>query len=556
MDDFLIDDVIDITLEQLGYSQLREGQIEPIKSLLKENNTFVVLPTGAGKSLIYAMVCRAAKWKTVVFSPLVALMQDQVQSMCRKGIKAAYLSSVNKIQHPIILQEWMRGELEMLYIAPERLDNPMLLNALEIQKPDFAVLDEAHCMSKWSSSFRPKYAKCGTMVDMFSPKAVVALTATATKEIIADVKRILHIPDAVLCKHFLPRTNLNLSSSSVSTDKELHSEILRLCRKVSGSVLVYCSTVKQVATIAHYLGSAGESVTVYHAQMESDDARTESMHSFMEGRSRICVATNAFGMGIDKADIECVIHAQCPSSVEAIAQETGRAARDGRQAICHMFDTKYGRDMQDWFFRMENPEPAILRRTFAFLKDRADSNNEVAITVADMVRVLGDVGVEGAINYMMSLGIIERYAPKDRIYEITLCYKEGDKSTSLRKEIMGVIQRSGVKVREVDMDMSDGSMRKGTTYQIDINTIAALIGKPVTSVSLQFNNMRKDGYLSLKAPYGGSITKILRELADDDIEAAKYRWRSELKKIHDVRNYMNTPDKDKHKFLQDYFDLD
>lgn len=557
MNAFLIDDVIDVTLEQLGYSHLRDGQLDPIRNLLQEKNTFVILPTGAGKSLIYAMVCRAAKWRTIVFSPLVALMYDQVQSMCRKGIKAAALSSQNEIQHPTILQDWRRGELEMLYVAPERLDNPLFISAMDEQRPDFIVLDEAHCMSKWSATFRPKYAKCGSMVEKYKPKAVAALTATATKEIVDDVKKILQIPDAVICRHFVPRTNLILQSSYATSDTELHSGILKLCREVTGSVIVYCATVKQVSIIAHYLGSAGESVTIYHGQMESVSARTESMDAFMSGRARICVATNAFGMGIDKPDIECIIHAQCPSSVEAIAQETGRAARDGRRAICHMFDTVYGRNMQDWFFQMENPEPSILRRTFAFLKNRADSNNEVAVTVADMVRILGDVGVEGAINYMTHLGIIERYKSANKIYEVIIWYVEGeDKTTSMRKEIMEAIRRSGVKTGEMLPPNKFGMNRAGDIYEVDINTLCALLGKPVTSIQTQFNNMRKDKYFEYKPPYAGSVTKILRDLTEDDITAAKDRWRIELKKIKDVRAYMATPDKDKHQFLQNYFAME
>lgn len=555
IDEFLINDVIDLTLNQLGYNELRQGQREPVYNLLREKNTFVILPTGAGKSLIYALVCKAANWKTIVFSPLVALMQDQVQSMCRKGVRAAALSSQTTTTNPITLQEWRNGELEMLYVAPERLDNPEFISALEITKPDFVVLDEAHCMSKWSATFRPKYARCGELVQKYNPKAVVALTATATTEIIADVRKILNIPDAVICRHYPARTNLILKSSRIY-DSDLNRHVLAACREVTGSVIVYCATVKQVIELTSFLQNAGESVTFYHGQITNADIRTSNMKRFMSGECRICVATNAFGMGIDKPDIEAIIHAQCPSSVEAIAQETGRAARDGRKAICHMFDTQYGRSMQDWFFKMENPEPNILRRTYQFLCSHADSNNEVAVTIADMVKILQDVSVEGAINYMIHLGVIERYKPTQHTYKVVIL-KDHSAAPKNRAELLRLIQKYGTHKGSISIkpNMAATEECPADKYEIVIETLAELFEKPVDAIKRQFLQMRKEGYFIYDNPYAGSVTRILRELSSEDIEAAKDRWRIESKKIMDVRKYMSTPDDKKHEFLQEYFAL-
>ena len=556
IDDFLINDVIDLTLAQLGYNELRQGQRDPVYNLLQEKDTFVILPTGAGKSLIYALVCKAAGWKTIVFSPLIALMQDQVASMCRKGVRAAALSSQTAATNPLTLQEWRNGEIEMLYVAPERLDNPEFISALSVTPPDFVVLDEAHCMSKWSATFRPKYARCGELVQQYRPKAVAALTATATTEIIADVRKILSIPEAVVCRHYPSRTNLDLRSARIS-DHMLSTEVLRACRQVSGSVIVYCATVKQVVEITSFLQHAGESVTFYHGQITDPAIRTSNMRRFMSGECRICVATNAFGMGIDKPDIEAIIHAQCPSSVEAIAQETGRAARDGRKAVCMMFDTSYGRSMQDWFFKMENPEPNILRRTYQYLKDHADSNNEVFITVADMVKALQNVSVEGAINYMIHLGIIERYKPTQHTYKVVI-FEDNAAAPKNRAELLRLIEKYGKHTGHAMLkpNMAATEDLPANKYEIVIETLSELFGKPVEAVKRQFQQMQKEGYFIYNKPFSGSVTRILRELEKDDIEAAKDRWRIENKKIQDVRHYMNTPDPKKHEFLQNYFALE
>lgn len=533
-------------MAQMGYTSLRKGQINPINCIMMGRDTFVILPTGGGKSAIMALPTVALGWKTIVFSPLKALMADQVQSMNRMGIRAGSINSNNTdAENAMTINEWTQGELQLLYVAPERLDNEQFKAAVAAVPPDMVVLDEAHTLSQWSATFRPSYTQCGKFVEVVNPRVVVAMTATATKEIIDDVKRVLKVGNICLCSHYEPRTNLKLSSS-ICEDEGLLDNILRKVREVKGKVIVYCSTVTEVTSVVSYLDNFGESVTFYHGQMNGSHAES-NMNEFSAGRKRIMVATNAFGMGIDIPDIEGVIHASIPGSVEAISQEVGRAARDGRDAMCHMFFTKHGEAIQRFFFKMMNPPSSALISVYKYLEGQADSSGDVYKTIKDIVEALGGATeLEGVCNYLVTLGCIERRAPENHVHTVIINNPDAAIVHEDRNKIFQAIKAHGI--RKCSSEIGN------EVVEIALETLELVTGIGAKTIKRHFKGLKDtDDACEVLPAFRGKITHLIHPPTKKDRETADGRRALESKKLIDVIKYINTPDEEKHNFLTNYF---
>lgn len=541
-------DRMDEELAKMGYSSFRDGQREPIINVMLGKDTICILPTGTGKTLCMALPTVCCGHKTVVFSPLVALMTDQVNSMNRKGIRSASLSSNNTdAENMMAIQEWIRGDLSVLYVAPERIGNEQFEQAMDLLSPSFIALDESHAISQFSATFRPAYNRVGDFILKHKPKTVLAMTATATKEIIDDVRRIAHIENAVLCRTYKPRTNLHLSSSRVSDDKLLDA-VLEKVRAVKGKVIVYCSTVDKLGEIVMYLEQMGESVTLYHGQLapSQKDCR---MADFVEGRCRVMVATNAFGMGIDIPDIEAIIHANIPGSVEAISQETGRAARDGRDAYCHMFLTPYGENIQFYFHKMSNPTGTEVAALYRYLTEKADASGEVQMTMKDIVAGLGGgVGFEGALNYLVTLGCVDRIKSQNKISRIIVQSTPEDIESDAMREALACV---------LDHGFESGVSEKGNKiYDIDLAYMGEKLGKSESVVKRRISDMKKAHYIDVVPPFRGKVTKLIHPPTHEDRRAAEKRREAEANKLMQVIRYCDTPDDKKQDFLVNYFNID
>lgn len=551
-------DRVQEALESMGYTELREGQAEPIDCILMGRDTFLILPTGGGKTLVMAVPTIACKWQTVVLSPLKALMVDQVNSMCRKGVRAAALTSDQpESLNTMNLQDWASGELQVLYVAPERLENEQFKSTMRMRPPEFVVVDEAHVMSQASSTFRPSYARCGDFVEEFNPKVVLMMTATATQEIVDDVKRIMRMPKVCLCRHYKPRENLHLESESCK-DFEVPEKVLGVLRRTKGKCIIYCSTVKQVENMVSYLSDAGQSVTWYNGQMPASQKELH-MADFMAGRVRTMIATNAFGMGIDAPDIETIIHAAIPGSVEAISQETGRAARDGRDALCIMFHTDEGYRTQAFLFKMSNPRARKLTLLYDFLQRNVDRNGEVRMTLADIVQAMGgDVEIEGAMGYLTSLGCVERIAPSAKLVKVILNTEPDEAITAMQKNTMNAIVQEGFE--------SGFSDQGKPIFEVALESLAKNLGVSEATVRSRISAMKKtrcnpDDANSLPlvttvdSTFRGKVTRLIHPPTDEDLEVATKRYKSEAKKLDDVIRYCRTPNEEKQQFLASYFDL-
>ncbi len=313
-----------------GLDAFRPGQADVIDSVLSGRNTVVVMPTGAGKSLCYQLPATMLDGVTLVISPLISLMKDQVDALTARGIPATFINSTLTDSERSDRQRRLReGAFKLVYVAPERFRSEAFVSSLTEARVSLLAIDEAHCISQWGHDFRPDYAQLGQIRKRLRPPRTVALTATATPEVRDDIVRVLLMKDPAVSVAGFDRPNLFLEVVNVAGDADKRRICLELADEGSG--VVYCSTRKQAEGLHEALQKKKVPVVLYHAGME-DEARKVAQDEFMSTPNSVAVATNAFGMGIDKPDIRFVAHAAIPKAVEAYYQEIGRAGRDGNPA--------------------------------------------------------------------------------------------------------------------------------------------------------------------------------------------------------------------------------
>jgi ATP-dependent DNA helicase RecQ len=328
--------------ERFGLAAFRPWQREAIDALLgSPGRVLVVAPTGGGKSLTYQLPAALLDGTTLVVSPLVALMEDQVRSLAQRGIEATFLASTLDSEVRRHRESWMlRGRYKLVYAAPERLASDAFVDLLGKMKLDLVAIDEAHCIAQWGHDFRPDYLRIGALLERLRPRRILACTATATPDVRREIRAQLNFDDPP-CKEVLrgfARPNLHLGARSVDGPKEARATILASLDSALGSAkapkggaIVYAATRKSTEEIAKAIRDRGWNAAHYHAGVDAE-RRTEVADKFAARALDVVVATNAFGMGIDRSDIRAVVHAQPPASIESYYQEVGRAGRDGDQA--------------------------------------------------------------------------------------------------------------------------------------------------------------------------------------------------------------------------------
>ena len=337
--------------QYFGYDSFREGQEELIDSLLAGQDVFGIMPTGAGKSLCYQIPALMFRGITLVISPLISLMKDQVAALNQAGVYAAYLnSSLTQGQYFKALDFAKRGKYKIIYVAPERLLTDSFLDFAVHADISFVSVDEVHCVSQWGQDFRPSYLKIVEFISRLPVRPVVgAFTATATQPVREDVTRILQLHDPHIVTTGFDRSNLYFE---VRTAKDKMTQVIRLLQEHEGeSGIIYCITRKLVEEVYEALKARGIAVTKYHAGL-SDEERRRNQDDFIYDRCSLMVATNAFGMGIDKPDVRFVIHYNMPKNMESYYQEAGRAGRDGEPSSCILLYS--GQDVRTNQFFIEN----------------------------------------------------------------------------------------------------------------------------------------------------------------------------------------------------------
>lgn len=347
-------DKFDVLRKYFGYSSFRKGQEEMVDCLLSGRDALGIMPTGAGKSICYQVPAIMLNGVTIVVSPLISLMKDQVNALVQQGIKAAYInSSLTDTQYDKVLKNAALGIYKIIYVAPERLDSVGFINLCRRIKISMVAVDESHCVSQWGQDFRPSYLNINKFISVLPNRPIIgAFTATATDEVKKDIINILQLEDPAVVTTGFDRPNLFFSVLRPAKKDNRLIELIKERRDKSG--IIYCSTRKKVESVCDLLIKNGFPATRYHAGL-SDKERVKNQDDFVYDRKPVMVATNAFGMGIDKSNVSYVIHYNMPKNIESYYQEAGRAGRDGQEADCILL---YGAgDVQTCRYFIENTEP-------------------------------------------------------------------------------------------------------------------------------------------------------------------------------------------------------
>jgi ATP-dependent DNA helicase RecQ len=352
-----------------GIERLRDGQQQVIDSVLDRKDTLAIMPTGSGKSLCYQIPAKMLSGTTIVVSPLISLMKDQLEKLCELGIRAAQLnSSLTADEQQAALEGIRDRSHEIVFCTPERLANADFLAVLKQVDISLVVIDEAHCISQWGHDFRPAYLEMAASIEALGRPPILALTATATDDVIEDIGKQLGRPRLNVINTGIYRPNLHYSVVQVVNAREKIGAALRIVRDSDGFGIVYAATVKAAEEMFEALVEAGESATIYHGKLPARE-RKENQDLFMEGQRRVMVATNAFGMGIDKSDTRFVIHLQVPANLEAYYQESGRAGRDGKDAWCTLLFLQDDKRVQQFFLVKHYPTAPELMGVYAAVKE-------------------------------------------------------------------------------------------------------------------------------------------------------------------------------------------
>ena len=328
--------IFEILNKYYGYNSFRKGQYEIISNILRGRDSFCILPTGAGKSICYQIPALMFNGITIVISPLISLMKDQVDNLNSNGINARYINSTQKLEvSDEIIELCKKGEVKLLYIAPEKLENEFFKRKLRLLNISQIAIDEAHCVSMWGHDFRKSYGLIAEFIDNLRIRPVVtAFTATATEVVRKDVINLLKLRNPYICIGSFDRENLEIKLYIEEDKLELVKDIIREREGEAG--IIYCATRKEVDGLYYYLKDLGYDVLKYHGGLK-DSEKEFYQDEFLNENSNVMIATNAFGMGIDKSNIRYIIHFTIPKNIESYYQEIGRAGRDGLSAKCYLF---------------------------------------------------------------------------------------------------------------------------------------------------------------------------------------------------------------------------
>lgn len=357
----------DLLKQYFGYDEFRPGQKEIIQKVIDQENVLGIMPTGSGKSICYQLPSLLLDGITVVVSPLISLMKDQVDAANQLGVPATFInSSLDGYETARRFQEIDRQQYRLLYIAPERFIMPDFIQAMNRWNVCMIAIDEAHCISQWGHDFRPSYLQMAKQLDQLPNRPViVALTATATIQVAADIKRLLKIPDGNHIQTGFGRENLRFQVVKDQKKEQYLVEYLKINKNQSG--IIYAATRKEVDRIYHLLKKFGFSIGRYHGGLKENE-RTAMQEAFLYDRLQLIVATNAFGMGINKSNVRFVIHYQIPGSLEAYYQEAGRAGRDGLSSEAILLFAPQDIQVQKFFIQQSQREEEQKQKEYEKLK--------------------------------------------------------------------------------------------------------------------------------------------------------------------------------------------
>ncbi len=404
-------------LEQhFGFSTFREGQADVIRAVIEGRDVIVVMPTGGGKSLCYQLPALLFPGVTLVVSPLIALMKDQVDALTARGIAATVINSSISFDEQLGRMRAMAdGQFKLVYVAPERFKNERFIEAMKQVPVSLFAVDEAHCISQWGHDFRPDYMRLQAAAEALSQGGqngrrprIIALTATATPKVRDDISAQLGLKDTASFIAGFDRPNLALRVVPCKTDRERIAHAAQIIERSDGTGIIYASTRKAVEEVSGQLQRLGRKVMGYHAGLD-ERTRSRVQDSFMSGELQAIIATNAFGMGVDKRNLRFVTHYNLPGSIEAYYQEVGRGGRDGLPSVCTLLFNYVDTRTHEFFIDGSYPDPDLIRDVYACVIGTGREVVELtAREIAPRIHIRNEMAINSALVYLEKAGHIER----------------------------------------------------------------------------------------------------------------------------------------------------
>jgi len=473
--------------QHFGFDTFRPGQREVIDAILNKGAALAVFPTGGGKSLCYQLPALAFDGVTMVVSPLIALMKDQIDFLQSHNIAAERLdSSLGADETRRVTDQIRSGELRLLYVAPERFNNERFLSMIKQAKISLFAVDEAHCISEWGHNFRPDYLKIAETARAVGAERVLALTATATPDVVLDIRRAFDIDESAAVVTGFYRKNLMLATTPVTYSERDNVLIKRLQSRTPGPTIVYVTLQKTAERVADRLAGAGFEAKAYHAGMESDD-RHAVQDWWMSSASRIVVATIAFGMGIDKADVRYVYHYNMPKSLESYSQEIGRAGRDDKSSTVEMLACADDLTTLENFVYGDTPTRESLRGLVDELLSKGDEFDvgQIDLSFRHDIRMLV---LRTALTYLELLGVLRQGTPFYAGYEFRPI-----------KELKSILSLFSGEPGQLVRDIFAKSKHGTKWLSIDPDDMALRLDKPRGRIVRALEYLEQNGWIEMRA---------------------------------------------------------
>ncbi|MBU1205985.1 MAG: ATP-dependent DNA helicase [Proteobacteria bacterium] len=535
-----------------GFRDFRPGQGEVLDSILAGEDTLVVMPTGGGKSLCYQLPALVLPGVSLVISPLIALMKDQVDTLRVRELPAVSIHSLMSIEEQEeALEKIPLGAYKMIYVSPERLRNGPFISALKKQPVSMVAVDEAHCISEWGHDFRPDYLRIGQALDWLGRPQTIALTATATARVREDIITQLKLRAPRQFITGFDRENLFWEVSPVRGAKEKLPLLTRRLQSFSGGAIVYTGTRKSVESIVGHLRNQGVTVDGYHAGME-DEERTRVQEEFLEGRLNLIVATNAFGMGIDRSDIRMVIHHQIPGSIESYYQESGRAGRDGERSACLLLFAPADRRLQEFFIEASYPAPEVILAVHRTLLQRPE--DPIWLTYREIGMLcqppVADVAVASVLKILEEAGVVHRLHRYENRAELYLRVRPAAILQSLPKKFSA----KAAFLKILGGHYTDEELLEGIQF-LPVE-MAAKAGLSKEAFRRLITDLEERGEGAYIPPFRGRGLRMLSRLSSAelkiDFQKLQLRKAHQLEKLDQMMAY-GASTRCRRAFLLDYF---